>query len=523
MSTSIQITFNEAMTASTITTGTSTTCSGSIQLSSSSTFATCVAMSSSVSASSDLKTFTATPAANLSSLTQYYIKVTTAAKDASSNALASDYTDSIGFQTADGTAPTVSSVSPNAAIAPSTTSVSVVFSEAMDTTTVTADNSGNCSSGTIRLRKSSDSTCLAFSSNTPTASNSNKTFTATLSTQMSETTGYYVEVSTSVKDTSGNALASTYTGTTFTTNTVYSSLTAPGTGFARGSCVYLSGVGTWGSIFCYPGIQYHATSESAYQTIQYYDLLNANWNTLATSLAAGSWWRAAAPNGTTIGYAYGGTADNTAGSTNCQYSSSTTTLSNCATTTNAASSYAGTFTYPGTGSTIYYIGGAVTNTTPVTTIKLYDTAAGWSTSGTVLSTARKWHTADYASSVIYLIGGMGTSAALDSVEGYTPGAASMTTINATLSTARYRHCSGVYNNNVYVFGGVNSSGTVISSVEMYNTSTSSFSTKTSMPAARADMGCVGDGTYIYLIGGMTDITDTKTVGSTFYRYDPSKD
>ena len=84
-STAIAVTFSETMSTSTITTNTdNTTCSGSFQLSSNN-FVTCIQMSAAPSASNSDKTFTSTPADNLSQGTNYKLQITTSAKDTSSN------------------------------------------------------------------------------------------------------------------------------------------------------------------------------------------------------------------------------------------------------------------------------------------------------------------------------------------------------------------------------------------------------------------------------------------------------
>ena len=98
-STAIAVTFSETMSTSTITTNTDhTTCSGSFQLSSNN-FATCIRMSAAPSASNSNKTFTSTPADNLSRGTNYKLQITTSAKDTSSNSLADNYTTTNGFTT----------------------------------------------------------------------------------------------------------------------------------------------------------------------------------------------------------------------------------------------------------------------------------------------------------------------------------------------------------------------------------------------------------------------------------------
>jgi len=87
---SISVTFSEAMDPSTFTTHTSTTCSGSFQVSTDSDFSagTCVKMSSSTpSASNDNKTFTVDPLGKLSGETWYHVKITIQVKDPSGNNL----------------------------------------------------------------------------------------------------------------------------------------------------------------------------------------------------------------------------------------------------------------------------------------------------------------------------------------------------------------------------------------------------------------------------------------------------
>jgi len=221
--TSLTVTFSEAMDTTTITTNsTGTSCLGTLQLSSDS-FSTCVQMSASTSISNSNKTFTLDPASNLSYETTYKVKVTTDAKDSAGNALASAYTHSTGFTTSstpDTTAPTVSSTTPAdsaSSVAPNT-SLTVTFSEAMDATTITTNSTGKSCLGTLQLSSDSFSTCLQMFTS-PTASDSNKTFTLDPASNLSYDTTYKVKVTTDAKDSAGNALASAYTHSSgFTTS-----------------------------------------------------------------------------------------------------------------------------------------------------------------------------------------------------------------------------------------------------------------------------------------------------------------
>jgi hypothetical protein len=99
VTTSVAFTFSEAMTTSSLTTNTGdTTCSGSFQLSTDN-FTTCIKMSAAPTASNSDKTFTSTPADNLSSATTYQLRSSTSAIDTSCNTLASASTTN-GFTTA---------------------------------------------------------------------------------------------------------------------------------------------------------------------------------------------------------------------------------------------------------------------------------------------------------------------------------------------------------------------------------------------------------------------------------------
>ena len=95
---SISMTFSEAMDNASITTNISdTTCSGTLQVSSDS-FSTCVQMSSSPSASNSNKTFMVTPSSSLSFSTTYKIRLTKGIKDdGAGNTLSNQYETGTGF------------------------------------------------------------------------------------------------------------------------------------------------------------------------------------------------------------------------------------------------------------------------------------------------------------------------------------------------------------------------------------------------------------------------------------------
>ena len=173
--TTVSVTFSEAMANATITTSSFTLDS----------------VAGSVSYNSGTYTATFTPSTNLADTTTYTATLSTAITDVAGNPLAA-YSWSFTTNGDDTTPPTVSSVSPVAdavAVVVGTT-VSVTFSEAMASATITT------SSFTL------DSVAGSVSYN-------NGTYTATFtpSTNLADTTTYTATLSTAITDVAGNPLA----------------------------------------------------------------------------------------------------------------------------------------------------------------------------------------------------------------------------------------------------------------------------------------------------------------------------
>ena len=96
----ITVTFSESMDSTSVTTNTdNTSCYGTLGLSSDN-FSSCVRMSSEPASSNSNMTFTLDPSDNLTVGTTYLTRVTTGVKDASGNAMSSQYDNSTGFTTA---------------------------------------------------------------------------------------------------------------------------------------------------------------------------------------------------------------------------------------------------------------------------------------------------------------------------------------------------------------------------------------------------------------------------------------
>jgi len=130
----------------------------------------------------------------------------------------------------DATEPTVLSTSPTDRQTGISigTSISITFSESIDTSSVTTNTSNTDCSGTIQLSSNNFSSCVQISS-TPSASNSNKTFSMTPSSYISAGTTFKIKVLNTLKDSVGNTLSSNYTtsnGFTTVSGPILSQVTA---------------------------------------------------------------------------------------------------------------------------------------------------------------------------------------------------------------------------------------------------------------------------------------------------------
>ena len=132
------------------------------------------------------------------------------------------------------TAPTVSAVSPtdNSTSVADNSSVALTFSENISTSTISTNTSDTTCSGSLQLSSDNFTTCVKMSG-APTASSNDQTFTSTPAANLSTSTTYKLQATTAVKDPAGNALATAFTTTGFTT--------ASGSGTIKGSVISYSG------------------------------------------------------------------------------------------------------------------------------------------------------------------------------------------------------------------------------------------------------------------------------------------
>ena len=197
------VTFSEAMNAATINTTNFTLKQGS------------TAVAGTVAYSGTTATFT--PSSDLTANTVYTGTITTGAKDAAGNAIASNYTWSFTTAAAgsvDVTAPTVLSAVPanNATSVATSVHPAVTFSEAMNSATINTTN--------FTLKQGS--TMIAG-----TVAYSGTTATFTPSSALVANTVYNGTITTGAKDAAGNAIASNYTWSFTTAAAVITDVTPP--------------------------------------------------------------------------------------------------------------------------------------------------------------------------------------------------------------------------------------------------------------------------------------------------------
>ena len=203
--------------------------------------------------------------------------VTQADDDSSNNSNDDDSSDK--------TAPTVSSTSPadSESSVAANTDISITFSESMDATSITTNAGNNSCSGTLQVSSNDFSTCVMMSEE-PDASNSKQRYTLKPASDLSYSTTYKIRVTTGVKDSAGNALASQYTqtnGFTIGTNTDNTTekewITKASIPIAINSAPGSAVIGT--KIYLIAGeSQYTADNR-----LQIYDTTNNSWSTGANT------------------------------------------------------------------------------------------------------------------------------------------------------------------------------------------------------------------------------------------------
>jgi N-acetylneuraminic acid mutarotase len=173
---------------------------------------------------------------------------------------------------------------------------------------------------------------------------------------------------------------------------------------------------------------------------------------------------------------------------------------------------------------IYAIGGYNGSWPMLTTVEEYDpTTDTWTTRASMPTSRENMGVVAASNGKIYAIGGYDGDA-LDAVEEYDPTTDTWTT-RTNMPTAR----SGMgvvaaSNGKIYTFGGSDGSG-FVATAEEYDPATDTWTTRASMPTARFNLGAAEAGNgKIYAVGGWKDWDASYYVGiDTVEEYDPTAD
>jgi Big-like domain-containing protein len=210
VNTLITVTFSEAMIPATVTANSNdTSCSGTIQLSSDN-FANCIQMSSAPVFDSSNSIFSVIPAANLAYNTLHKVKVAAGAENLDQNALADDVVTENGFTTRV-EPPTVVALTP---VDTSTdvsihSDLSVTFSEAMDSSTITVNTLDDSCTGSAQLSADDFATCIQMESQ-PTADPTSNSFTVKPAFQLEYSTTHIVKTTTDATNLIGTPMGADY-------------------------------------------------------------------------------------------------------------------------------------------------------------------------------------------------------------------------------------------------------------------------------------------------------------------------
>ena len=173
---------------------------------------------------------------------------------------------------------------------------------------------------------------------------------------------------------------------------------------------------------------------------------------------------------------------------------------------------------------VYVIGGwngtTYYGTTQFAPINSDGSVGSWST-GAALATPRAGAGYATAKGMLYIAGGHNgatyySDTYYSALNGGGSGVnSSWTTSGNTFTTTRFRHVSVITNGYLYVLGGVDSSGNQLASTYYAllgdDGSVGTWSSTTSIPVAKSNMGAIVYGSYLFLFGGDTAASTPSTV------------
>jgi N-acetylneuraminic acid mutarotase len=176
---------------------------------------------------------------------------------------------------------------------------------------------------------------------------------------------------------------------------------------------------------------------------------------------------------------------------------------------------------------LYMVGGQGTNFfSPLNAVWAYDPSTGTWTSKAPMPTSREFLAVGVVNGILYAVGGYDGTNILRTVEAYDPSTNTWTT-KAPMPTGRALLGVGVVNGILYAVGGFNGpvfpfpSSNVLNSVEAYDPSTNTWTTKAPMPTGLEELAVGVVNGILYAVGGISSNGGVSYMLGTLEAYDPS--
>jgi len=171
---------------------------------------------------------------------------------------------------------------------------------------------------------------------------------------------------------------------------------------------------------------------------------------------------------------------------------------------------------------VLYAVGGYSNGNWLATVEAYDpTTDSWTTKAP-MPTPRSHLAAGVVNGVLYAVGGYSNGNWLATVEAYDPTTNTWTT-KAPMPTQRFSLAIGVVNGILYAVGGYNiniAANGWLPTVEAYDPTTDTWTTKAPMPTARGALAAGVVNGLLYAVGGIVD-SPVQTIFATVEAYDPT--
>ncbi|GEM_PF-2456579 len=148
--------------------------------------------------------------------------------------------------------------------------------------------------------------------------------------------------------------------------------------------------------------------------------------------------------------------------------------------------------------------------------------AHWKSIPPINGTGRSRPAAASVGGKVYLLGGELESALrADKVERYDPATMTWETLPELMPIPASNICAGVIGTDIYIPGGYDVSNTILNTLQVYHTTSDTWTVVSSdpMPAAILGMGCAVQNGKLYVFGGMDTSSDYR---NTAFVYDPVK-